>query len=161
MKDDLNFKLAVSRLAQSGSITLPSQGYSMFPFIRPSDECHFIPITCEPLRIGRILLFGESSGRLVGHRLIRIESTPSGAVYICKGDTNLLPDEPVHTERIVGILSSISRTPKNGLKRTVPSDALRRVIWGTALIKLPFLSRLLRGWSLLYRTTFSIKRNLL
>lgn len=161
MKDDLHYKLAVSRLAQVGSIMLPSQGYSMFPFIRPSDECHFTPITRDSLHIGRIILFSEASGQLVGHRLIRIESSPSGTLYICKGDTNLLPDEPIPFEQIVGSLSKISRTHKKGFKRTVPSDALLRVIWGTVLIKLPVLSRLLRRWALLYRASLSIKRHLL
>lgn len=149
MRNDLHFKLAVRRLTQSGSVVLPSQGYSMFPSIRPSDECHFVPVTPDQLYIGSIVLFCESSGQLVGHRLIRIEKKAAGTFYICKGDTNLLPDEPITYGRIVGVLSSISRTNKKGTKKTVPSNNLPRIVWGTVIIKLPLLSRLLRRWSLL------------
>lgn len=161
MSNDLHFRLAVSQLEQSGSVILPSQGYSMFPSIRPSDVCLFSPITRNQLSIGQILLFGEASGQLVGHRLIRIEETPSGTLYVCKGDTNVLPDEPIPFERIVGSLVRISRRNKQGTIKTVPTDTLRRVIWGTVLMKSPQLSRLLRGVLPFYQGTAANERNLL
>lgn len=146
MNNDLPFKLAVSRLKQAGSIRLPSNGYSMYPTIRPSDECLFVPIHENQLTIGRIVLFGDSNGHLIGHRLIRIEAKPSGTVYICKGDTNLLPDEPIPFERIVGRLSTLTRSQPAGSKKIVPADDLYKAIWGTLLIHFPFLSNLLRRW---------------
>jgi signal peptidase len=146
MNNDLPFRLAVSRLQQAGSIRLPSRGYSMFPTIRPSDECMFVPIHKDQLTIGRIVLFGDSNGNLIGHRLIRIETKPTGTIYICKGDTNLLPDEPIPYERIVGRLSTLNRSQPAGHIKTVPADDLGKAIWGTILIHFPFLSKLLRRW---------------
>lgn len=137
----------VKKLMSSyGSMTIPSTGYSMYPAIRPKDECLFIPIDQNEVNLGDILLFCDHEGNLVGHRLISISESPSGTTYTCKGDTNLYPDQPVAFERIVGKLWCIERKTNKVGKNSIPSAGRGMTLWGSVMIRFPFLSFWLRKW---------------
>lgn len=143
-----NAQLSVVKKLMSsyGSMTIPSTGYSMYPTIRPKDECLFIPVNEQELNLGDILLFCDREGILVGHRLISVTEGQSGRTYTCKGDTNLYPDQPVAFDRIVGKLWCIERTTKRVGTNKISSAGRGMAVWGRAMIRFPILSVWLRKW---------------
>lgn len=139
--------IAKKLISSSGSMIIPSNGYSMYPVIRPKDECHFTQASEQDLQIGDILLFGDGDGLLVGHRLVRVEGTPTNCCYICKGDTNLYPDKPISFDRIVGKLSLIERKSKKaGSSMTISLAGRGMAAWGSVIVRFPILSAWLRRW---------------
>ncbi|WP_156926698.1 hypothetical protein [Cohnella panacarvi] len=138
--------VAKKLMSSCGSVIIPSAGYSMYPTIRPQDECLFIPAHERELILGDILLFCDQEGHLVGHRLVGISESPSGRTYTCKGDTNLYPDHPVAFDRIVGKLWSIERKPKRVGTNRIASAGRGMALWGSVMIRFPFLSFWLRKW---------------
>lgn len=136
--------LVQRRLQRDGSVEIPSSGFSMFPLIRTGDLCRFVPVRGNVLKPGAVVLFADREGRLIGHRLLRIEQAAGGPRYILKGDANLLPDEAVEAGRLLGVLASITRYAGNGKPKTTPADTLARKLWGTAVRRVPGMSLLLR-----------------
>lgn len=132
------------KLASSGSVEIPSVGYSMYPTIRSGDLCTFVPIQQKRLKPGEILLFADLEGRLIGHRLLRMELSGEETRVICKGDTNLYPDDPVTIEQVIGVLVTIIRKKPSGKIKTIPAGSLKAVLWGIAVRRLRGLSYLLR-----------------
>jgi signal peptidase len=133
-------------ISSSGTIIIPSNGFSMYPVIRPQDECHFIQTIEQELQIGDIILFGDPDGLLVGHRIVRITGIQSKRIYTCKGDTNLYPDQPISYDQIVGKLLCIERKSKSAVSGKIDPSSRRMSLWGTLIIRFPLLSVLLRKW---------------
>jgi signal peptidase len=136
-------ELVKARLEREGMVDIPSSGISMFPVIRSGDLCRFVPLGGKMPKPGDILLFADREGRLIGHRLLRVEHGPSGTRYILKGDTNRLPDEAVEADRILGVLASITRAPAGEKPRTADANSAPRRWWGVLVRRLPGLSVLL------------------
>lgn len=136
--------LVQRRLQRDGSVEIPSSGFSMFPLIRTGDLCRFVPVRGNALKPGAVVLFADREGRLIGHRLLRIEQDAGEPRYILKGDANLLPDEVVEAGRLLGVLASITRYAGNGKPHTAPADNLSRKLWGAVVRRVPGISALLR-----------------
>lgn len=132
------------RLERDGAVSIPSSGISMFPLIRTGDVCRFVPVGGKMPKPGAVVLFADREGRLIGHRLLRIEQGTNGPRYILKGDTNLFPDEAVEAGRLLGVLESITRYGRDGRPYTVDANSLSRRWWGIAVRRLPGMSALLR-----------------
>lgn len=137
-------ELVKQRLRRDGSVDIPSSGISMFPLIRTGDLCRFVPIGGNVLKPGAVVLFADREGRLIGHRLIRIEGGAGRRLYIMKGDANRLPDDAVEADRLLGILDSITRCRRDGTPRTYRANSLSRNVWGAAVRLLPGLSAVLQ-----------------
>jgi len=133
-------------LSENGAIAIPSRGYSMYPAIRPKDECVFAAANEEEIAIGDILLFENEDGMLVGHRLIGIAESAAGRSYVCKGDANRYPDVPVGIESIAGKLSAIRRGRGGSRRRRISHDGRAMALWGKTVMKYPIVSALLRKW---------------
>jgi hypothetical protein len=91
-----------------GQVALRAEGYSMYPYIRPGDVCHFSPLD-PPLRAGQIGLVVSERGVLFSHRLIKVNRSAAGVTYCFRGDLNRRNDEPVGEDRIIGVLTALSR----------------------------------------------------
>jgi signal peptidase I len=131
----------ISRVVKhNGEVELPSSGTSMFPFIREGDKCRFAALGGAEPRIGEVLLVEAANGQLVGHRLCRVEQGADSVQYICKGDSNLRADQPVMRSQIIGRLVLVVK--KRYLLRA--DKGLGRW-WGSLVVRLPFLSRLLQA----------------
>lgn len=144
LRDEGYAKLVQRRLQRDGSVEIPSSGFSMFPLIRTGDLCRFVPVRGNMLKPGAVVLFADREGRLIGHRLLRIEQESGKPRYILKGDANLLPDEAVEAEQLLGMLASITRDAGNGKPRTTPADSLSRKLWGAVVRRVPGVSAMLR-----------------
>lgn len=130
---------AVSKLLErNGELLMPSAGTSMFPLIKEGDICRFVVLQDEILRKGDILLVA-SEGKLIGHRLIRIDGQGEERRFVCKGDSNLQPDQPALRGQVLGTLAAI----RKGRSSIEANRGLTR-LWGAALLAIPGLSRGIR-----------------
>ncbi len=89
-------------LNKSGTVTIRSNGWSMFPAILKGDLLTIIPKT-RP-EVGDLVVF-EQNGQWICHRLIRIEKD----VYRTRGDNTTRPDTPIKEDNVLGIVSEILR----------------------------------------------------
>ncbi|MFC0216446.1 hypothetical protein ACFFK0_29035 [Paenibacillus chartarius] len=135
--NDLSGPAAAELLHRKGWIELPAQGTSMFPLICEGDICRFAACGPGELERGDVVLYSSASGRLVAHRLLRVES--GRLLLVCKGDTNLGCDEPVAPEQLLGKLVRIN---KRRLRLLADGTAVRW--WGLTVMAVPQLSWLLR-----------------
>lgn len=84
----------------------------MIHSIYPGDLIEISPIE-DDLKIGLIYIY-ESSGKLIIHRLVRINH-PQDSLIITKGDNNILPDPPVTREQILGQVSLLRKSTRHYL----------------------------------------------
>ncbi|WP_347548693.1 S24/S26 family peptidase [Pseudalkalibacillus hwajinpoensis] len=133
------FSVLKQLVQENGSIELPAEGNSMFPFIRKGDKCQFVECIPSLLTKGDVVLFYSSSGQLVGHRFIRSELMNRKCVYFFKGDTNLGLDEPVIEADIIGKLVSVKKR-----KVYLKAERMHSLMWCKTLMTFPWLSGLLR-----------------
>jgi hypothetical protein len=77
--------------------------------------------------------------------LIGIARERNTTLYVCKGDANLAADPPVQADRIIGRMVRIHRQG-----RTIRTDAAFAKLWGTFVMRVPSVSRLLQGWARRY-----------
>ncbi|MFB5189243.1 signal peptidase I [Alicyclobacillus fastidiosus] len=92
------------RIRQQGWIEIPSSGTSMYPLITEGNLCRFHPAIPGQIKEGDIILFSTAQGRLLGHRVFKMSRQNGQFEYLCKGDTNRFPDDPVTETQIVGRL---------------------------------------------------------
>jgi signal peptidase len=135
-------RLAGQLFRQDGWMNIRSHGISMFPFIKEGDFCRFRAMTGPELdrcRRGDVLLFRTDDGRLIGHRLHRVEQRPEGKRYLLKGDANVRFDDWVSGSQVLGKLTAIRRG-----RRSARADGFLPLFWGRLMLGFPFLSRVLR-----------------
>lgn len=82
-------------------------GLSMWPAIRPGDECRVQAVDPGCIRVGDIIL-ATRENRLFAHRVVSIDEGPPRA-FLMKGDTLLYPDAPVQQEDLLGQVIGIER----------------------------------------------------
>lgn len=122
-------------IQKTGSIEIPAEGKSMYPFIYRGDLCRFILCETHLLKRGDVVLYYSSGNRLVAHRLSHVRNN----TFIFKGDTNLGYDEPVLEAQILGKLTWIQHCNK---KKRV--DNFSSVLWGKLILNIPILPAVLR-----------------
>lgn len=122
-------------MKKQGYIEIPSHGISMLPFIRTGNVCRFEPVEPSQLRKGDVVLFLADTGILVGHRYFGLTSIDNRWMIVCKGDSNLYPDEPVPADRIIGRMILI-RKPFGHFR----ASGLWMKLWGWLVTRLPFIS---------------------
>lgn len=128
-------------IAKYGSIELPAEGNSMFPFIHKGDLCRFIPCEDSQLKKGDIVLFHTPAGQLIAHRYYQLKSINNQTHYICKGDSNIGFDDPLSKEQIIGKLIHIR---KNKVQVFVTDS--QAYVWGKLILTFPVISRLIRKY---------------
>lgn len=94
---------------KKGWMDVPAEGMSMYPLIKEGDVCRFISLKEATVRKGDIILFQDSSGKLVAHRFLCIQFSGNVGMYLFKGDTNVGFDEPISDEQMIGKLVKISK----------------------------------------------------
>ncbi len=118
----------------------------MHPFIKDNDMVTLCPLKDSPC-VGDVVAFEESlSGRLLVHRIIRI----NGNMYVMKGDDTWgKGDVPVAAPHIVGIVSRVERKGSIvragfGPEKRLIALLSRREILGGALYAVSRMLRLMR-----------------
>lgn len=112
MKQELNsdqlLDMAEAILEGNHALQIRTQGFSMFPFLRPGDRC--VVEKCPPntLKQGDIVVV-KKNNQWIAHRLVRIDNRHSQELFICKGDQNQREDQPATANEIVGKVVSFQR----------------------------------------------------
>ncbi len=90
------FRDLTAELLRSGhAVRFQADGRSMLPGISPGAVLEVEPVESDTCRAGQILLFQSDGGRVLAHRLVRIETTNDGdRRYITRGD-NCFEEDPV------------------------------------------------------------------
>lgn len=108
-----------SWLKEDGELIYTSEGHSMHPLIQSGqDVLHIIKLDCPPKR-GDVLLYKDSKGHYVLHRVIRIKKD---GTLILSGDNNSWKDEPINKESVLGKLDRIYK--KDGSEIDLDKDKM-------------------------------------
>jgi signal peptidase I len=99
--------IGFSLLAEGTTLRVKTDGYSMYPFIRPGAIILIEALKEESVpEPGEIIAWKRESGFVV-HRLIRIVKSGNEIKYITRGDSCSFEDQPVSKEQIAGKVVSV------------------------------------------------------
>jgi signal peptidase len=76
-------------------------GVSMEPTMHAGDLVVTQPVELDELTVGDIVRFDKGQSQIV-HRIIEVEQTPVGRVFVTKGDNNNTPDDPILAPQVRG-----------------------------------------------------------
>ena len=112
------FELITELLQEGYKVNFSAPGHSMFPTIMANETIMVEPIDPGTVRLRDIILY-RTNGRLIAHRVIRIEKEKNGAVtefpsanrlqFVVRGDASRSCDDPVKAGQILGKVVSIER----------------------------------------------------
>jgi signal peptidase I len=109
---------------------IPVSGSSMLPLIQDGDQALVIH-GVTGIRRGDMVVFRQQ-GKMVVHRVLRVNLQTNSPTFLIKGDNNLSVDPPVQAEEIVGRVLLIKRGEKTLAIDTYPWRMVGRAIaWGT------------------------------
>lgn len=94
-------------LAEEGEVMACSAGVSMYPMLRNKKDMIVVETVKGQLKKNDVPLYRLKSGKLVLHRIIKVESDH----YVIRGD-NLTFKEYVYPDQILGVLKSFYRGGK-------------------------------------------------
>lgn len=123
--------LVAQVVRERGRITLTLHGHSMAPTLSPGTRIQVQ--RCDPatLRPGQVVAF-ERAGRIVAHRVMRVESGPDGLAFVTKGDRGYSADDAViSADCLIGLVTE-ARDPETGACLPLAEPTLARfwVRWG-------------------------------
>lgn len=132
---DRDIGIITAVLESGNSVELPATGYSMFPILRPGDKVIVKPLTKGELPLpGNIVVYLQNNG-LVMHRLVEIINGNSNEpVFITRGDSMTVRDEPLHQHQLIGIAYSYRHSKTEHFVKTFIPGARRyeynrRLLW--------------------------------
>jgi signal peptidase I len=133
--------IGFSLLAEGTTIRVKTDGYSMYPFIKPGAIILIEPPKDESVPVpGEIIAWKRESGFVV-HRLVRIVKSGNEIMYITRGDSCSFEDQPVSKEQIAGKVVSIEtaagKIKASGNELTGKPFYLynRFLVWGLIRVK--------------------------
>lgn len=87
----------------------------MLPGILPGAVLEVAPVESAACRVGQILLFQSGGGRVLAHRLERIEAMEGGGRrYVTRGDNCVEPDPAWGDEALLGVVTRVNgQAPPN------------------------------------------------
>lgn len=101
--------LARELLGNGRKLRFQARGNSMWPLIRSGDWLDVQPVPGESLRRGDILLCSPEPGKLVAHRLVKIQAGTAGKIYHTRGDAARRPGETLSARDVLGLVVAIRR----------------------------------------------------
>jgi signal peptidase len=115
----LRIDLMLELLNRGGEATVRVNGSSMLPSIWPGDSLTVRRSLIAEVRRGDIALFTRD-GRLFAHRVIAV----AGEHVVTQGDAVPLPDAPVSSDELLGVVVAVSRNGREvGVSTTVTIQA--------------------------------------
>ena len=133
--------IGFSLLDEGTTIRVKTDGYSMYPFIKPGAIILIEPLKEESVPVpGEIIAWKRESGFVV-HRLIRIVKSGNEVRYITRGDSCSFKDQPVSREQIAGKVVRIEtgsgkiKVSGNELIRKPVYLYNRFLVWGLLRVK--------------------------
>lgn len=94
-------------LQELGYAVVPIKGTSMWPLLQEGKSwVQIISRDGRQLKAGEVVLYRRADGKLVLHRIIRVEA--EGTYLLC-GDHQWRPEEQVKDEQILAVAQAFSR----------------------------------------------------
>ena len=85
-----------------------AEGSSMWPTIQPGDAITVEPATATEIKLKDIVLY-RTGRRVIGHRVVRIETRNGERVLLARGDAGRGAGEPVAVQQILGKVVAVER----------------------------------------------------
>lgn len=132
--DEFWLDWCIDELAQGRAVQILSNGYSMWPCIRPKDNLLISTVPFSSVQINDIIAF-QRQNHIVVHRVVEILDSENGNELRTIGDSNSVDDEPIDRSNFIGKVSEV-----NGIivQSVAPSPFKRRiyrfVIWSLTLV---------------------------
>lgn len=117
-------------LHAGGTVKLKPRGISMLPFIRPDIDEILLQRPTEPLHKGDIFLYQRPSGKLVLHRLVRMNRKK----LVFRGDNQIHGEHDITQEQLIGVISIVRRGKKEIAADSVAFWFYRMVAFPCCLI---------------------------
>lgn len=83
-------------------MVMRAYGRSMWPFVPPGTELEVEPLGGRLPEVGEIAV-GVRAGRVVAHRVVRVEGSGTGARIVTRGDAHDREDAPWSPSELVGV----------------------------------------------------------
>ena len=132
--DEFWLEWCIDELAQGRAVQILSNGYSMWPCIRPKDNLLISADPFSSVQLNDIIAF-QRQNHIVVHRVVEILDSENGNALRTIGDSNSVDDEPIDLSNFIGKVSEV-----NGIivQSVAPSPFKRRiyrfVIWSLTLV---------------------------
>jgi hypothetical protein len=92
------------RVMDGGRVShVRAYGRSMWPFVPPGTTLEVSPLDGRHPRVGEIVV-GVRHGRVIAHRVVRIEDPCSGLLVVTRGDAFDVDDAPWRPEELLGVV---------------------------------------------------------
>jgi len=102
-------RLSAEILRSGRALRFRAHGGSMWPLVRDGDVLLVQPVDPAAVRTGDVVLCGNRSGRVVAHRVVRIEDSPDGRRFTVQGDAVAQPDGKFPPAQLYGRVAAIER----------------------------------------------------
>jgi hypothetical protein len=93
-------------LSRGEAVLLRVHGASMKPWLREQQKIRVLPVAARRLRRGDVALFRRENGRMILHRVVRVEpaTESSPPIYHCLGDAEAGMPESVPESALLGVV---------------------------------------------------------
>lgn len=123
-------ELSQEILEQGALLRFRAPGNSMHPFIENGDILVVEPSNGAQAHIGDVIFYHRPDGRLIAHRLIRIQNQGDSVALITQGDSLRCPDPPLRPEQVLGRVIAVERDGRflgldSGLNKAMSSSWAR------------------------------------
>lgn len=137
--------LASDLLSAGHGLRFRARGSSMRPWIRDGDLVSVDPCPPRCIRRGDVILGCNDAGRVLVHRVIRLDQAGGHLVCVTRGDALIGADAPLREEQVWGRVVAVER---DGKRINLDRGVIRIVgrLWGSLT---PFRCRLARTAALL------------
>jgi signal peptidase I len=123
-------------LKNGSALRVKVTGRSMTPFLRGGEILTLKKADCSSLKRGDLILFRNTAGYSILHRIVRVKLGRNGATsFQTKGDALIAFDDPVQENEILGKVCRIETGPRSINMETRTQDRLNYVIAVAGLLK--------------------------
>lgn len=132
-KREIELELAKECLIKGIILYSGVKGYSMFPWINPSDKILIKKVPVERIKIGDIIVIHSEEAKVfVAHRVIRIQREIDGKSFLTKGDFLFFTDELIKEKEVIGKVIEII---KKGRRLKITLENKEREIFSYLIAK--------------------------
>jgi len=97
----------VELLAEGKTLRVPAFGHSMWPLMRDGNILEVAPADSAEIKAGDVIVFKDSGGRFVAHRLMGRVTVGGKKKFLAGRDFGLKPDAPISEADIAGKVVSV------------------------------------------------------
>ena len=102
-------ELAADILSKGDILRFRAHGGSMHPFIRDGDIIEVKPTEASAIRLGDVIFYRSSRGRLLAHRVIKVGAQHGQVALVTKGDSASSSDQLARPKQVLGRVVVIRR----------------------------------------------------